>query len=145
MVESAWACSAAQATSNDLVGKLVVVHELLHKWDSSVLQSTNRKIWSAQKDLERVAAGTLTDENVARQKELSNEIEFLLEQEEIHWAQRSRLNWLQHGDKNTSYFHNFANARRKRNMIEKLKDANSSWLEGDAVLNPTISNYFLRR
>ena len=61
---------------------------------------------------------------------------------EICWAQRSRLNWLQHGDKNTSYFHNFANARRKRNRIEKLKDANGSWLEGDAVLNPMISDYF---
>ena len=65
VVESAWACSAAQATSNDLAGKLLIVHELLHKWDRSVLQKTNRKVRSAQKDLERVATGPLTDENVA--------------------------------------------------------------------------------
>ena len=49
--------------------------------------------------MERVARGALTDENVEMQKELAKEIEQLMEQEEIHWAQRSRINWLQYGDK----------------------------------------------
>jgi hypothetical protein len=84
----------------------------------------------------------LSEANIARQKELALEIEKLLEQEEIHWAQRSRVNWLQFGDKNTSYFHNFANARRKRNKIKKLKDAQGNWLEGTAYLNPMISDHF---
>lgn len=142
VVESAWERSASQATRDGLAGKLAAVHELLHKWDMSVLQSTNRKLRSTQKDLERVATGPLSDENVARQQELAHEIEFLREHEEIRWAQRSRLNWLQHGDKNTSYFHNFANARRKKNMIHKLKDDSGAWVEGFTNLNPLISQYF---
>jgi hypothetical protein len=52
---------------------------------------------------------------------LAKEIEGLLEQEEIYWAQRSRLNWLQHGDKNTSYFQHFENDRRKRKMIKNKR------------------------
>ena len=75
-------------------------------------------------------------------KELAKEVKFLLEQEEIRWAQRSRLNWLQHGDENTSYFHNFASATRKKNEIKKLKNDSGIWREGDAVLNPMISQYF---
>lgn len=125
-----------------LAGKLAVVHDLLHKWDHTVLHSTNRRMRTTRKDYERVASGPLSDENIARQSELAREIEFLLEQEEIKWAQRSRLNWLQHGDKNTSYFHNFASARRKKNMIKKLKDDSGTWHEGISVLNPMVSQYF---
>jgi hypothetical protein len=92
--------------------------------------------------MENVARGDLTDENVARQKELATEIENFLVQEEIHWAQRSRVNWLQFGDKNTSYFHNFAKTRRQRNKVKRLKDENGIWREGTAYLNPMISDYF---
>jgi hypothetical protein len=48
--------------------------------------------------------GPLTKENIVIAKELSNLIELLLEQEEVHWMQRSRANWLQHGDQNTYFF-----------------------------------------
>jgi hypothetical protein len=77
-----------------------------------VLQKKRRNIKSAQKELERVSIDALTAENVAKQKEIALEIENLVEQEEIFWAQRSRINWLQFGDRNTNYFHNFANAQR---------------------------------
>ena len=92
--------------------------------------------------MERIARDTLTDANITRQKEIALEIEKLLEQEEIYWAQRSRINWLQFSDKNTSYFHNFASARRQRNKIKKLRDGRGNWLEGTAYLNPMISDYF---
>jgi hypothetical protein len=61
---------------------------------------------------------------------LANLVEILLEQEEIHWLQRSRVNWLSQGDKNTRFFHQFASARRKKNMIKRLKDDSKEWVEG---------------
>ena len=60
----------------------------------------------------------------------------------IHWAQRSRINWLQYDDKNSSYFHNFANERRKRNFIKKLRNNNGAWLEDTESLNPMVSHYY---
>jgi hypothetical protein len=74
--------------------------------------------------------GPMTDENDAKAKELANLVEILLEQEEIHWLQRSRVNWLSQGDKNTRFFHQFASARRKKNMIKRLKDDSKEWVEG---------------
>jgi hypothetical protein len=71
----------------DLAGRLAHVHDQLHRWDQTVLKSTSKCIKSAQKEMETVARGALTNENVARQKELATEIEKLLVQEEIHWAQ----------------------------------------------------------
>ena len=85
----------------------------------------------------------MNDENLLREKELAKEIEWLLEQEEIHFAQRSRVDWLQYGDKNTNYFHNFASARRKRNMIKKLRGDNGGWLEGTTILTPHVPQYFV--
>jgi hypothetical protein len=50
-------------------------------------------------------AGPMTDENELIAKETTALIELLLEQEEIHWQQRSQVNSLQQGDRNTSFFH----------------------------------------
>jgi hypothetical protein len=50
---------------------------------------------------------------------MSELIEMLLEREEISWLPWSRANWLQHGDRNTAFFPNFATARRKKNFIKK--------------------------
>jgi hypothetical protein len=36
----------------------------------------------------------MTDDNEKKAKESANLIEILLEQEEVHWLQSSRANWL---------------------------------------------------
>jgi hypothetical protein len=55
--------------------------------------------------------------------------------------QRSRVNWLQHGDRNTAFFHQFASARRKKNLIKKLKHG-EDWVEGTSAPKPIILEYF---
>jgi hypothetical protein len=55
--------------------------------------------------------------------------------------QRSRANWLQHGDQNTAFFHQFASARRKKNLIKKLKH-DEDWVGGTSALKPIILEYF---
>ena len=76
-----------------------------------------------------------------RQKEILVLIENLLEQEEIHWVQRGRANWLLHEDRNTSFFHNAATARKKRNQIKKLLRDDGVWVQGTEMKN-YIKGYF---
>ena len=144
VVQQAWEQADVGFQKISLAGKLARVHSQLPKWNRSNLEDRKRKIWNKQRIMEEVACSSLTDENVQMQKDLAKEIELLLEQEEIHWAQRSRINWLQHGDKNTSYFHHFASERRKRNSIKRLKNENVTWVEDIESLNPMISDYFAR-
>ena len=68
-------------------------------------------------------------------------IENLLDQEEIFWLQRGRANWLLHGDRNTSFFHNAATTRKKRNNIRRLLDDTSVWQQGNDV-KEHIMGYF---
>ncbi|XP_071680095.1 uncharacterized protein [Lolium perenne] len=142
IVQQAWEQSGADLSNTDLAGRLSAVHKQLHKWDRYTLQRSKKRIRAAQRELEQVAVDDLSDENIEKQKQLALEIERLLEQEEIHWAQRSRVNWLQFGDKNTSYFHRSASTRRERNRIKRLRNDQGAWLEGTAYLNPMISDYF---
>ncbi|XP_034217323.1 uncharacterized protein LOC117628881 [Prunus dulcis] len=53
----------------------------------------------------------------------------VLQQEAVFWQQKSRITWLQDGDRNTKFFHTTTIIRRKRNKIERLKNANGIWIE----------------
>ena len=83
----------------------------------------------------------MNTESRSRQKEIMVVIENLLDQEENFWLQRGRANWLMHGDHNTSFFHNVATDRKKRNNIKKLLDDSGIWREGKELKNH-ITDYF---
>jgi hypothetical protein len=102
--------------------KANLVHEELHTWDRQVLKGPVNQLKNLKRELERCRRGQLTDENLATQKELLLWIELLLEQEEIVWVQCARMNWLKHGDRNISFFQNFATSRKRRNTIKALVD-----------------------
>ena len=72
-----------------------------------------KRITKLKKDLEKLRRGPVNANSLASQKEIIVLIENLLEQEEIHWLQRGRANWLLHGDRNTSFFHNTATVERR--------------------------------
>jgi hypothetical protein len=76
------------------------------------------------------------------EKELQQEYNHILFQEEMLWYQKSREKWVQFGDKNSSYFHAQTIIRRKKNRIHTLQLANGTWISNQATLQDEAQKFF---
>jgi hypothetical protein len=83
----------------------------------------------------------LTGEEKERRKQLAQELEASLLQEEISWRQKSRIRWLKEGDKCTKFFHQVANSNRRINSIDSLM-VNGSETSDMAIISDHIVNYY---
>lgn len=60
----------------------------------------------------------------------------------MFWHQRSRVNWLRMGDRNTRFFHLTTIQRRQRNQIVKLKDEDGEWQSDPTAIANIIKEHF---
>lgn len=60
----------------------------------------------------------------------------------MYWKQRAKQFWLKEGDKNTRFFHKFASQRKRRNLIERIKDSSGQWCETVEGVQIVIEDYF---
>lgn len=74
-------------------------------------------------------------------KELEKKHQVLLQQKEVYWKQRPRIQWLKEGDNNTKFFHAYASNRRRRNMIQSLKFENN-WFTNSAEIREIFVKNF---
>lgn len=58
------------------------------------------------------------------------------------WNQRSRVLWLQNGDKNTKFFHATASQRQRKNRIGGLMDEGGLWHEEQGAIEKFNIEYF---
>ena len=63
------------------------------------------------------------------EKKIMERINEVLFQEEIWIKQRSRVNWLRSGDRNTAYFHACASQRKRMNSISSLQREDGTWCD----------------
>lgn len=70
------------------------------------------------------------------------ELDGLLEMEEIWWSQRSRASRLQHGGKNTKFFHRKASQRKAQNTIYKIQDDASREVAHEVDIAGVVVDYF---
>ena len=80
--------------------------------------------------------------NLKRIKILRREVNKLIHHEEVFWRQRSRSLWLSAGDKNTSFFHQRASQRKKKNTIEGLHDENGVWQTDEGRVSTIAERYY---
>ncbi|XP_021726206.1 uncharacterized protein LOC110693390 [Chenopodium quinoa] len=72
---------------------------------------------------------------------LRKELDSVLNQEEMLWYQKARVDWLQHGDRNTTFFHLSMVVRRWRNNIVAIKDTDGQWLFDQSQVKYQVVSY----
>lgn len=75
-----------------------------------------------------------------RRKE--GELKRMLKEEEVYWKQKSRIQWIQEGDKNTKFFHAHIVKRRGWNKILGLENAQGVWCPEPSQVDAIAVSYF---
>lgn len=104
----------------NLYEKLHYCSGKLKGWAGSRFNNLGKKIKRLRLEREKLMSSTNILDSTSQIKFLDSQIEKLTDQEEVHWKQRSRVNWLLHGDRNTKFFHASASYRRQTNLIKGL-------------------------
>jgi hypothetical protein len=73
---------------------------------------------------------------------MEKELDDLLEKEEMWWSQRAKTLWIAHGDKNTKFFHQKANHRRRKNNIDTIRDQLDVTHSEKAEIEDIFMNHF---
>ncbi|CAM8885253.1 unnamed protein product [Rhodiola kirilowii] len=114
----------------------------LHQWSSATFGNVKRRIDELKESIQQVREEPRTEENTKREASLVEELDEWLAREELWWRQRSRAEWLKHGDRNTAYFHAKATHKRKRNNIDHLQNQAGELCESEQDIASIVFNYF---
>ncbi|KAI9080922.1 hypothetical protein K1719_037083 [Acacia pycnantha] len=126
----------------DLIRRLEVCKKRLLRWSKKEFPNFMKVVEHLRQQLVDCSKGVMTAEKLSKSEELVAQIEGAWDQEEVYWWQRSRIAWLNCGDRNTKFFHTSVIQRRQRNKLLRLKDVNGVWLEDRAGINKTLSDFY---
>lgn len=54
--------------------------------------------------------------------------------EEEYWRLKAEIKWFVEGDRNTRFFHNLVNGKRKRLQVRRIQNDEGEWLEEESVM-----------
>ncbi|KAG7568329.1 Reverse transcriptase domain [Arabidopsis thaliana x Arabidopsis arenosa] len=80
--------------------------------------------------------------NAALELDASRKWELLSQAEESFFCQRSRITWLDEGDKNSAYFHRMASVRQSINHIHYLEDAAGNRFDTQVSIHEHCVDFF---
>lgn len=134
VVENAW--NMTNMSESGLTEKLKICSDHINSWNVNVFGNVRKKIRDLKHELAAIKNEFRSEDNIAKEKLLSDQLDEWFAREELLWKQRSRATWLRDGDKNTVFFKTKATQRRKKKFIEHLEtDDGNIIMEPQSILN----------
>lgn len=69
------------------------------------------------------------------------EFEDVARKDELAWKQRSRIQWVKQGDKNTRFFHRIATSHKRFNYIDQL-EVDGAVTKDQALIKEAVHIYY---
>jgi hypothetical protein len=122
LIEKSWEVNSHQVDPWHLISsKLEECKTSLMGWQCEERQ---RLKWAIEEKFKKLAVLQGAENSLATSQalELQKELQISLEQEDLKWRQRAKMDWFKFGDRNSKFFHACANQRRKANNIDHIHD-----------------------
>lgn len=98
VIDESWAASGDKSDLADISRALSQVMAKLHSWSRRKCKNVGREIEKGRKRLAELIESGADSRSI---RSASDNLHELLYREEMLWLQRSRVNWLKEGDRNT--------------------------------------------
>jgi hypothetical protein len=143
MVEMEWE-QADQGSPGlgSLWRRLKQVSGSMQRWSRSVFGSVQKEIKRLRDLLPHAHERANQSGSSLEVRAIEKELHELYEREEIMYRQRSRIDWLKAGDKNTRYFQNRASHRRRKNTIRELRGSDGRRYTTDEDMRALAQSFY---
>ena len=138
----AWRSDGGTSLMDKVTGKIKRCQSSFKWWSKKSFGNVTRQLIEKKKMLKQAESVAVQGGNVETGHQLKHEIQRLLLVEEKLWQQRSKSHWIKSGDKNTSFFHNRASQRYRRNTIHGLLNARGEMCCGDKKVAELMVEYY---
>jgi hypothetical protein len=128
-LQSTWCCLQQVASS-------------LQVWSRESFGSVQMEIKRLEKKLKSIRLQPRSKANNQVAENVEGRLCELFEREEVMARQRSRVDWLREGDRNTAFFHARASARRRTNRIRALIREDGSRCEELAEIKGMTEHFY---
>ncbi|KAI9156545.1 hypothetical protein LWI28_008377 [Acer negundo] len=126
---------------NVVLGNIKESGVRLRSWNSNNRRSLKEDIYKLKWQL-REACSNITAGSWRKIQSIESQLDLALETDERYWRQRSRIEWLKCGDRNTRFFHMKVSMRKSRNIISDLLGNDGNWYDSKIVMEKIIIDYF---
>jgi exonuclease III len=118
----------------------------LKYWNKNSFGNILQDIKDIENKLEEIQktfiSGARTVELMKEEEQLQAQLEERKKQEEILWKQKSRVQWLKEGEKNTKFFHRAMMHRRHINKINHLEDSQGNLTRDHTKIEEELLRYY---
>lgn len=126
----------------DVAGNLTRMVRELKEWSHKHFGEFAKEIRACKLQMGKLMEEEQTQETINRMRAIDERMDELERREKIYWKQRSRQDWLKHGDQNTKFFHETAKQRVARNHIKILKnEAGVCFEEEDEIASLLVQHF----
>lgn len=141
-ISATWTGGGVSNRVEELRAKLQAIPQDLGHWNSETFGNVRKEIKRLKTELEKLRSNpNRTAPSHTKLNINENPVE-LYHREEILWRQRSRVDWLTSGDKNTKFSHLRASIRRNKNMIRALQNSLGVLVDDPEVLKAMIHDFY---
>lgn len=136
LVETHW----TRPIPYSILTKICLVRQKIIEWTKAQNANSKALILSTQQLLEVALSSSTPDPTIIG--ELTQKLEDHYKEEELFWRQRSRIQWLNCGERNTAFFHDSTRGHRSANKFSVIENDEGVAHYEEEKIASTVASYY---